>query len=90
MVRNVIAPLQSRAIVLNWSERKQWRRTLAVLVVRAFGGSREFNPMVMIFRPFRIAKKYRYWEPFKYWKRENTEPVEALTRELFEDLTLSQ
>src|SRR5690242_15386659 len=31
MAEKIIAPLQSRAVVLNWSERKQWRRTLAVL-----------------------------------------------------------
>ncbi|HEX7960535.1 MAG TPA: hypothetical protein VF493_11490 [Terriglobales bacterium] len=90
MTEKIIASLQHRAIILNWSERKQWRRTLAVFALRAFGGGREFNPMVMVFRPFRLAKKYRYWEPFRYWKRGNTEPVEAMTRELLGFLRITE
>src|SRR6266404_1245094 len=36
-----------RAVVLNWSERQNWRRDLRpeVSLFRAFAGDREFNPL---------------------------------------------
>lgn len=38
-----------RAVVLNWSQRKQWRFWVpAVLLFRANTGYREFNPIAMI------------------------------------------
>src|SRR5437899_1722702 len=40
----VLPALGARAIVLNWSERQQWGFSLAVVLFRFFGGSREFNP----------------------------------------------
>ena len=32
MTEKIIAPLQSRAIVLNWSARKEWRRSFAMFI----------------------------------------------------------
>jgi hypothetical protein len=39
-----------RAVVLNWSERSQWRRPLPaeVALFRAFAGAREFNPIGIV------------------------------------------
>jgi hypothetical protein len=83
-VLSEILPLvQERAVVLNWSERSKWSRwSFRVHLFRAFGGYREFNPLVVLFRPFRRARSFRFWLPFKDWKRGYREPVERLRQEL--------
>lgn len=84
MTSQVLPLVQERAFVLNWSERKRWSRlSLAAHVFRSFGGGREFNPLVIIFRPFARAKRFRFWQPFQDWKRGYKEPVERLRQELF-------
>lgn len=46
--KNEIIPvLDKRAVTLNWSQRKRWRLSLAVLAFRRFGGRREFNPLAV-------------------------------------------
>ena len=37
----VIPPLADRTVMLNWSERKQWKRTLPVMLFRSFSGGRD-------------------------------------------------
>ena len=83
-VLSKILPLvQERAVVLNWSERSKWSRwSFPVHLFRAFGGYREFNPLVVLFCPFRRARSFRFWLPFKDWKRGYREPVERLRQEL--------
>src|SRR5262245_25484551 len=69
MTTEILPLVQERAVVLNWSERESWlRRSFAVRVFNMFKGAREFNPMVILFRPFRAAKSFRFFEPFKAWK----------------------
>ena len=83
-----ILPLvQKRAVVLNWSERGKWPRlSFRVHVFRHFGGRRDFNPLVVLFRPLRRAKVFRFWLPFKDWKRGYRQPVERLREELLSAL----
>ena len=80
---HVLPRLGDRAVVLNWSERSRWRHTLPVLAFRYFGGSREFNPMAVVFRPFRFAHRVRFYEPFREFKHGKHETVTTLTEELF-------
>ena len=62
----VLPLVQPRAFVLNWSERKRWPRlSLPVVVFRSFAGRREFNPLVVVFRPFARARYFRFWQPFQ-------------------------
>jgi hypothetical protein len=84
MVSEILPLVRVRAVVLNWSERNKWPRwSFGVYLFRTFGGNREFNPLVVLFRPFRRARTFRFWLPFKDWKRGYTEPVERLRQELF-------
>jgi hypothetical protein len=84
MVEQVLPLVSERAAVLNWSERKSWPRwSLAVRAFYSFAGEKAFNPIVIVFRPFRFAKKFRFWPAFKCWKRGNKEPVERLRQDLF-------
>ena len=87
MTTQVLPLVQDRAVVLNWSERKKWSRwSLPVAVFHHFGGAGDFNPLVVLFKPLRIANTYRFWSAFKDWKRGYKEPVERLTQELVASL----
>lgn len=81
----VVPRLAGRAVVLNWSERKTWPRfpSLAVLACRCFAGEREFNPIAVVFRPFRLRRTFRFWGPFKEFKHGRPEAVETMTVNLF-------
>ena len=83
MATEILPLVQDRAVVLNWSERKKWRRwRLGVAVFHHFAGGREFNPLVMLFRPVRLARVFRFWSAFKDWKRGYREPVDKLRQDL--------
>jgi hypothetical protein len=83
MTEQVLPLVQNRAIILNWSERSTWRRwRLTQQVFYSFGGRREFNPMVIIFRPIRRAEVFRFWSAFKDWKHGHAGHVEELTNRL--------
>ena len=73
--RQILPRLGQRAVILNWSERSRWRRTLAVLAFRYFGGSREFNPLAIVFRPARFTRSFRFYKPFRDFKHGRTEAV---------------
>jgi hypothetical protein len=79
----ILPDIQDRAVVLNWSKRRSWNNSLAVLAFRYFGGQRNFNPIAMVFRPFRPVKTYRFFEAFK---QGNLKRVEKIRRELFQNL----
>jgi hypothetical protein len=83
MTTQVLPLVQERALVLNWSERNKWPRwSFRVHVFHSLGGDREFNPLVVLFRPLRRARVFRFWSPFQDWKRGYREPVERLRQEL--------
>lgn len=81
---NEIAPLVAdRAVVLNWSERRPWRWwSLAVNVLRSYGRGRDYNPVVLLFRPLRRTRAFRFWSAFQDWKHSYPESVERAKQEL--------
>ena len=81
--REVIPRLGERAIVLNWSERKGWTLSLPVILVRVFGGSREFNPMAIVFEPLLWPRRFRFYKAFRSFKHGRPEDVEKLRLEFF-------
>ena len=83
MATQILPLVQERAVILNWSERKKWPRwSLGNAVFHHFGGGSDFNPLVVLFQPLRLAKMFRFWSAFNDWKRGYKEPVERLTKEL--------
>ena len=86
MDEHIIGVLQPRAMILNWSKRKEWSRSfdLRVLAFYFFGGMREFNPLAVVFRPFRRAKVFRFWSAFKDYKHGKVELLEKITDDLLE------
>jgi hypothetical protein len=87
MLTHVMPLIKEHAIVLNWSERNKWPRwSFRVHVFHWFAGDREFNPIVILFRPLRRARIFRFWSAFKEWKRGNEQAVEGLRQELLSAL----
>ncbi|MBL8099103.1 MAG: hypothetical protein JNK81_07960 [Anaerolineales bacterium] len=80
----IIPYIQEKAIILNWSERKGWKISLAVLAFNHFGGSRNFNPLAIIFKPFRFNREFRFYEAFKEYKHGKTEKLEKIKKEFFD------
>src|SRR5437879_1685815 len=87
MATQVLPLVQERCVVRSWSERRSWSRwSLGVAVFHHFGGAGDFNPLVVLFQPLRLARVFRFWSAFKDWKRGYIEPVERLSQELFASL----
>jgi hypothetical protein len=87
MTTEILPLVEGRAVVLNWSERSKWPLwSLGVSVFYRFGGGRDFNPLVVLFRPLRRARTFRFWPAFKDWKHGYREPVERLRQELLSAL----
>jgi hypothetical protein len=83
MTSQILPLVEERAVVLNWSERKKWKKwSLAVQVFHSFGGGYEFNPLILLFHPFRHVRQFRFWSAFKDCKRGYTGPLERVHQEL--------
>jgi hypothetical protein len=83
----ILPRLPKPRIVLNWSERRFWKRfTLASMTFRHFGGYREFNPLAIIFHPFRRAKVFRFFEAFKDKKHGKVETLLKMETDFFNAL----
>ncbi|MFH1267504.1 MAG: hypothetical protein ABIK89_17410 [Planctomycetota bacterium] len=81
--QNILPRLPSGAIVLNWSERRKWRFNLPTVAFRHFGGYREFNPMALVFRPFRWVKIFRFFKPFRDFKHGKPDALHKMESEFF-------
>jgi hypothetical protein len=89
MLSEMLPLVKSRAVVLNWSERSTWKRwSLSVLAFRHFGGRKAFNPLIVVFRPFRLAQKFRFWSAFREWKQGNKQAVKKLKLQVANTLEL--
>ena len=85
----ILPIIQRRAVVLNWSERKKWPLGLARAVFRHFGGTQEFNPLAVVFRPLKRAQVFRFWRPFRAWKHGRVEGLRQVQSDLFRALGVS-
>ena len=84
MEQRVLPHLGPRAIVLNWSERKHWRLSLARMAFYHFGGYRQFNPLAVVFRPFRRTRTFRFWQPFRDFKHGQPENLQRMESQFLE------
>lgn len=92
MEEHIISVLQPQAMVLNWSKRIEWAHScdLKVLTFYYFGGKSEFNPLAVVFRPFRRAKVFRFWNAFKSYKHEKEHFLKNIKEELLEYAQVNQ
>lgn len=83
MASEILPLVSDRAIALNWSERAKWSNwSFRVRVFKCFAGYRNFNPVVIVFRPLRRAKVFRFYEAFRDWKHGRTFGIERLRQDL--------
>jgi hypothetical protein len=81
--QEIIPHIQGKAVILNWSERKTWKPSLAVWAFHYFGGRRNFNPMAIVFRPFRLHGTFRFYDAFQDYKRGRFESLIKLKVDFF-------
>lgn len=73
-------------MILNWSQRKEWRFSLPLWIVRRFGladDNYNFNPMAILFRGLRYPFVYRYFYAFRDAKHGNMEALHRLEEHMF-------
>lgn len=80
----ILPYIQDTAVILNWSERRNWKTSLAILAFQYFSGYRNFNPIAIVFRPFHFVKTYRFFEAFKEFKRGDPKRVEEIRKDFFD------
>jgi hypothetical protein len=86
----ILPQLGERAIVLNWSQRKRWRISIARLAFHHFAGYRQFNPLAVVFRPFRKSLTFRFWQPFKDFKHGHPEALRQMESEFLESIGIQE
>jgi len=82
--RNWLPKLEPHAVILDWSDRARWKRNrpFSALVFRHWAGSVDFNPMAIVFPPFRRARKIGFFYAFRDWKHGKTVQLQRLESQL--------
>ena len=78
--------LKAKNVVLNWSERSEWRSSLPVWIVRRFGTADDnfnFNPMLILFRGLRYPFVCRYCFAFSDARHGNMDALHRLEEHMF-------
>ena len=83
---HVLPSVGDRGVVLNWSDRRQWSYSLPVALFRFFAGTREFNPLAIVFQPLAWPRRFRFYGPFKAFKHGRPQEVEEMRSQLLEVL----
>lgn len=79
----ILPRLGERAVILNWSQRQHWPISLARLAFSHFGRDRQFNPLAIVFRPFRRTRTFRFWQPFRDFKHGRPNELHKMEGEFF-------
>ncbi len=88
MLNEVLPLVRERAVVLNCSEQKRWKRSLAKAVFYAYKSNRNWNPMVLVFPKVGRVRQYRFNDAFKSWKSTHG-PVDEMRESLIRELELT-
>lgn len=87
METEIFPLVAGRAVALNWSERAKWRTlSFPERVFRTFGRGRDFNPMVIVFAPFRRARIFRFYPALTKWKHGDSTALDQLRADLIRAL----
>jgi hypothetical protein len=82
--QRILPRVGNKAVLLNWSQHKRWKITLATLVFLHYSGYRAFNPMAIVFRPLWFTRKLRFYQPFLDYKHGKPEKVAEMEQTLFQ------
>jgi hypothetical protein len=81
---HVLPAIGNRGIVLNWSDRRRWKYSLPVALFRFFAGTRDFNPLAIVFVPLAWPRRFQFYRAFQAFKHGRPEEVESVRRDFFE------
>ena len=81
--QRILPRVTGRAEVLNWSQRAKWRLSLARVAFAHFDGSRKYNPMAVVFRPFGRKQTFHFWQAFRDFKHGKPAAIDQVEREFF-------
>lgn len=85
--QTILPRLPEGQVILNWSARKQWSKwALSSWMFHYFSTFREYAPMAILIRPFRRAKIFRFYKPFKDFQHGHPESLHAMEAAFFETL----
>lgn len=90
--------IKEHAVILNWSERKQWKEKdqLAVTLFKHWtyvhmpqwtnrrSGGQDFNHLAIVFRPWYRPKVFRFWKAWEDSTFGRTEKLEKMERDFFQ------
>ena len=83
--QEILPRLPERKIVLNWSERRLWRRfSLATLVFNHYKKQREYNPMAIVIKTFSRARIFRFYRAYYDLKHNKPETLQKIEKEFFD------
>lgn len=84
--QSILPIVRGRLMLLNWSERKRWRNSLAVWCFRLtnFGRRSNFNPMAIVFPRWRPLRTVRFFDAYREAKHGHDAQLEIKKKELFE------
>ena len=82
---HIIPRIKTRAVILNWSNRRHWRRrwSLSTVLFRHFGGHREYNPLAIYFPPLWFHRSFRFLKAFKDWKHGKSASLKQVEDDFF-------
>jgi hypothetical protein len=83
MLNEVLPLVAGRAVVLNLSHRRSWSRwSLATWAFGTISGDKNYNPLVVRFRPLRRSLRFPFWTAFQEKKHGSATSLEHLTSDL--------
>ena len=85
MLNEVLPLVRERAVVLNCSEQKRWKFSLAKLLFYAYKSNRNWNPMVLVFPRIGRVRQIRFHDAFKSYKATRG-PVDEMRESLIREL----
>jgi hypothetical protein len=87
MEQNVWPLVAQRAVRINYSERSKWPRLqLAARIARQYVGGKDCNPLVVIFRPLRTRKIFRFFKAFRAYKAGDSRKLDSVVDALITEL----
>jgi hypothetical protein len=80
--QGILPRVQDHTVILNWSERRQWKNwSWGVQAFRHWGGRKDFNPMAIVFCNLRTIRIFRFYKAFQDHKRGNTAALQKVEGE---------
>ncbi len=76
--------IQPDAVILNWSERRKWKRSWIVRAFHHWGGNKDFNPLAIVFLGITSVKTIRFHKAFLDRKHGSEDTLQEAEEKLLE------